>query len=109
MQQQQLSGRQAAKSLPFEFWYALPARTDQIREQVESQLPPAEVPAFRAEIQRRAILAILALVIFLVVWCAVFSDQMFGASKHRTPPQQQQQQSPASTDSSEPNLKPIPF
>lgn len=75
---QQMSGRQAAKSLPFEFWYALPARTDQIREQVESQLPPAEVPAFRAEIQRRAILAILALVIFLVVWCAVTATTVTG-------------------------------
>lgn len=103
----QMSGRQAAKNLPFEFWYALPARTDQIREQAESQLPPSEIPAFRGEIQRRAILAILALVIFLVIWCVTFSDVLFGAPRPKHQPQQQQ--SPASTDSSEPNLKTIPF
>lgn len=102
---QQSSGRQAAKDLPLEFWYALPARTDQIREQAESQLPPTEVPAFRWEIQRRAVLAIIVL-IFIAIWCFTFSAVLFDASptKHRTP--SQQQQSPAST---EPNLKPIPF
>lgn len=107
-QMQRSSGRQAAKNLPLEFWYALPARTNQIREQAESQFPPGEIPAFRSEIQRRAILAIIGLVIFLVIWCVTFSDVLFGASpaKHRMP---QQQQSPASTDSSELNLKPIPF
>lgn len=107
MNQQQMSGRQAAKNLPFEFWYALPARTDQIREQAEAQLPPAEIPAFRGEIQRRAILAIIGLVIFLAIWCAVFSDVMFGASLPKRHPQQQQQL-PASTNS-EPDLKTIPF
>lgn len=38
--QQQQSGRQAVKSLPFEFWYASPSRTDLIRAQAEQQNRP---------------------------------------------------------------------